>query len=321
MTMKPIFERTGKNPILTNQQMPTPAEAVLNPGAAEINGEVVLLLRVENTAGYSNVFVARSRNGVDNWNVSPKPILQHGDTHWPYEKWGCEDPRVTYVSEQKQWYIVYTAYSPAGAAVSMAKTRDFDRAERVGLILSPNNKDACLFPQRFEDKPDGRWAMLHRPDAGGGIENIWVAYSPDLLHWGEPHCVLKEGAGPAWDAVKVGAGPPPILTKQGWLLLYHGVKMYAGEMAYRVGAAILDRNKPQKVLARSPNCIFKASALYETTGLVPNVVFPTGLLLRGDELWMYYGAADTCVCLATAKLQDVLNALEKDTRPYDSNEL
>ncbi|HUS47912.1 MAG TPA: glycosidase, partial [Phycisphaerae bacterium] len=169
----------------------------------------------------------------------------------------------------------------------------------------PNNKDSALFPQRFK----GRWAVMHRPDAGGGMENIWLAYSPDLIHWGEPHCVLQEGHGPAWDAVRVGTGPPPLLTDLGWLLLYHGVKMYAGQLAYRVGVAVLDKDKPHKLIARSPYNIFKAVEIYEMAGLVPNVVFPTGMLLRGDELWIYYGAADTCVCLATVKLKDVLNTL------------
>ena len=176
--------------------------------------------------------------------------------------------------------------------------------------MSPNNKDACLFPQKFNQ----RWALLHRPDAGGGIENIWIAYSPDLVHWGDPHCVLPEGSGAAWDAAKVGAGPPPVLTEHGWFLLYHGVKGYAGQLVYRVGAAMLDKNKPHKVIARSPKAVFKATELYERAGLLPNVVFPTGLLLRGDELWIYYGAADTCVCLATVKLQRVLETLESEAR-------
>ncbi|MFW6061706.1 MAG: glycosidase, partial [Planctomycetota bacterium] len=222
------------------------------------------------------------------------------------EKWGCEDPRVTYIADQQTWYITYTAYSPAGAAVGLARTRDFATAERIGLIFSPNNKDAALLPERF----NGRWAVIHRPDAGGGIENIWSAYSPDLVHWGEPHCVLQEGPGPAWDGMKVGAGPPPVVTEYGWLLLYHGVKAYGGTLSYRVGAAMLDRDQPHKMIARAPKNIFKATALYEIAGLVPNVVFPTGLLRRGDELWMYYGAADTSVCLATGKLQDVLNTME-----------
>ncbi len=186
----------------------------------------------------------------------------------------------------------------------MARTEDFERAERIGLIFSPNNKDAVLFPKKFE----GRWGVLHRPDAGG-IEHIWSAYSPDLVHWGEPHCVLPELAGPAWDGMKVGAGPPPILTEDGWLLIYHGVKSYGGHLVYRAGVALLDKDRPHKTVARSHNWIFQAEAPYELSGLTPNVVFPMGLLLRGNELWMYYGAADSCTCLATAKLDDVLASL------------
>jgi len=303
--MKPLFQRAQNNPILTPASLPFPAAAVLNPGATEQNGQVVLLLRVENLAGYSSIHVARSRDGLTGWQIEPEPILRYGQAQWRYEEYGCEDARVTYLAEEKLWYITYTAYSPAGAAVAIAHSDDLVTAHRIGLIFSPNNKDAALFPHRF----DGRWAVLHRPDAGG-IEHIWSAYSPDLIHWGEPHCVLPEGGGAAWDADKVGAGPPPILTEQGWLLLYHGVKAYGGRLIYRTGAALLDRDRPNKVVARSPCWIFQAEAPYELSGLAPNVVFPTGLLLRGEELWMYYGAADTYVCLATAKLTDVLKVLE-----------
>ena len=304
--MKVRFKRSHLNPILTPHHMPMPAAAVLNPGAAEVNDEVVLLLRVEDLAGYSNIHVARSKDGVTDWQIEPEPILRYGQPRWRYEQWGCEDARVTYLAEKKCWYITYTAYSPAGAAVALAHTSDFVRAERVGLIFSPNNKDATLFPERF----DGRFAVLHRPDAGG-IEHIWSAYSPDGVHWGEPHCVLPEGGGAAWDALKVGAGPPPLLTELGWLLIYHGVKGYGGKLIYRVGVALLDRDAPYKLIARSPAWVFQAETPYELAGLVPNVVFPTGALLRGDELWMYYGAADTYVCLATAKLKDILAVLER----------
>jgi predicted GH43/DUF377 family glycosyl hydrolase len=190
------------------------------------------------------------------------------------------------VSAEKRWYITYTAYSPNGAAVALAYTEDFVRAERVGLLFSPNNKDAVLFPQKFDD----RWAVLHRPDAGG-MEHIWSAYSPDLVHWGEPHCVLPELGGAAWDGAKVGAGP------------------YGGQLVYRAGVALLQKDRPHKVVARSKNWIFQAEAPYELSGLTPNVVFPTGLLIRGDELWMYYGAADTCTCLATAKLNEIMAIL------------
>ena len=304
--MKDLFVRSLKNPIITAADVPVAAEAVLNPGAAEFDGQVVLLLRVEETDGLSSIFVARSDNGVTHWQVDRKPLIHRGEAGWRYEEWGCEDPRVTYLKDKESYYITYTAYSPAGAAVGMARTFDFESIERIGLIFSPNNKDAAMFPARFHD----RYAVLHRPDAGGGIENIWIGYSPDLTHWGEPHAVLLEGRGPAWDAEKVGTGPPPVLTNLGWLLLYHGVKLYAGAMAYRVGAAILDRDCPHKLKARAPGSVFRASALYELSGLVPNVVFPTGLLVRGDELWMYYGAADTSICLAVAKVDDILKRLE-----------
>jgi predicted GH43/DUF377 family glycosyl hydrolase len=311
--VKPIFKRSEYNPILAVKDLPFHAEAVLNPGAVEIDGQVVLLIRVEDTNGYSSIYTARSDNGVTDWQIAPTPFLGCGLKQWKYEQWGCEDPRITYIEAHKMWYITYTAYSSAGAAVGLAKTQDFIKAERVGLILPPNNKDACLFPAQFRD----HWAVLQRPNAGGGIENIWLAYSPDLKHWGQPHCVLSEGYGPAWDGVKVGTGPPPLLTEQGWLILYHGVKMYAGQMVYRVGAALLDRDKPHKVIARSPRCLFKAMEPYEISGLVPNVVFPTGMIRRGDDLWIYYGAADTYICLAIVKLKQILDALETDSGPFE----
>ena len=299
-----LFQRWPQNPIISPTDLPFRGSSVLNPGATEQDDEVVLILRVEDCTGCSNLHVARSKDGATDWKIEKKPILRYGEPEWRYEEWGCEDARITYISKEKRWYITYTAYSSNGAAVALARTDDLVQAERIGLIFSPNNKDAVLFPRKF----DGRWAVLHRPDAGG-IEHIWSAYSPDLVHWGEPHCVVPELGGAAWDGVKVGAGPPPILTKYGWLLIYHGVKAYGSQLVYRAGVAMLDKDRPHKVVARSPNWIFQAEAQYELSGLVPNVVFPTGLLLRGDELWMYYGAADTCVCLATAKLDNILAEL------------
>lgn len=255
--------------------------------------------------GISNIHVARSKNGVDGWMIDEKPILERGNETWHYEAWGCEDARVTYLNDQKNWFITYTAYSPAGAAVGLAKTTDFHSVQRIGLIFSPNNKDAVLFPARF----DGRYAALHRPDAGG-IENIWIAFSPDLIYWGEPHSVILEGQGPAWNGTKVGSGPPPCELDEGWLLLYHGAKYYAGSLVYRVGAALLEHQRPNKVRASLPHSIFSAREPYERTGLVPNIVFPTGMLVRGDELWVYYGAADSSICLAIAKIDTLLNLFE-----------
>ena len=315
--MQPIFQRSEKNPILSAKDMPFPAQAVFNPGVAEQDGKVVLLLRVENVSGYSSIHVARSEDGETDWAIDEKPLLDYGQPDMRYEQWGCEDPRVIWLEEEQRWYITYTAYSKDGSAVGLACSEDLRNARRVGLIFSPSNKDTALFPRKL----DGRWMALHRPDAGGGIENIWIASSKDLIYWGEPHCVLEETQGPAWDAKTVGTGPPPIETDRGWLLLYHGVKMYGGRRIYRVGAALLDRDEPHKVLARLPQCIFKPTEQYEMSGHMPNVVFPTGTLHRGDELWMYYGAADTSVCLAKIGLDKLLGLFDQcDTKECDGDD-
>lgn len=295
MNARSVFQRHEANPILTAEHLPVPALAALNPGAAEFDGQVVLLVRVELADGLSDIHVARSDNGVDNWTIDPQPLLGHGLAEFPYEQWGCEDARVCYLGELGCYYITYTAVSPMGAGLALAKTCDFQTVERFGLIFPPNNKDGVLFNCRC----GGRWRVLHRPEAGGA-EHIWEATSEDLLHWGDPDCVLPEGHAGKWDHVKVGAGPPPVETDHGWLLIYHGVKGYGGKYVYRAGAAMLDREAPERIVRRCPDAIFQAEAPYEQTGLVPDVVFPTGLLERGDELWMYYGAADTCIGLAIA---------------------
>lgn len=302
---KTLFRRVGDRPILTADDMPFSCAAVYNPGATLQNDEVVLLLRVENRIGGSSIHVARSRNGVDGWRISREPLLDYGRDHSPYESWGVEDPRISFLEEQGCWYICYTASSPMGAAVAMARTTDFESVERLDLVLPPINKDAVLLPRRCPDGDSGRWTLLHRPEVGD-MEHIWIASSPDLRHWGSPRCVLMERSGPAWDAHKVGSGPPPILTDRGWLLLFHGCKIYNHRLIYRVGAALLDADDPQRVVKRHDDWLLAPEADYEHHGLAPGVVFPSGLIRRGDELWMYYGAADTSVGLATARLDDLM---------------
>ncbi len=300
------FRRSVRNPILTTAQLPFRASGVFNPGAIDDDGEVVLLLRVENVEGFSDIYVARSSDGMSNWMVASEPILRHGLPEWGYEAWGCEDARVVRIEEDNCWYITYVAYSDMGPAVGIARTDDLQSATRLALLGATNDKDGVLFPARFS----GEYAMLHRPDAGG-FQHVWSAYSKDLIRWGDPHCVLREGYGPTWDAVKVGAGPPPIRTDAGWLVLFHGVKEYGSVLQYRVGLALLDLDVPHKVIARTKGSVFAAEAPYEVTGMAPNVVFPTGAILRDDEVWMYYGAADKCIGLATAKLDDLLGLLEE----------
>lgn len=296
-----IFVRHRMNPLFTPRSIPVNANAVLNPGAIEVNGEILLLLRIENRQGISHIRIARSSNGVDSWRISDKALLEPDQPEYPFEEWGCEDARVTeYLPGE--WVIAYTAYSRYGPAVALATTKDFESVNRIGVVMSPTDKDACIIPQCF----DGHWIMLHRP-VSGGQEHIWHAKSSDgLQSWAQPGLLLPERGGPWWDGLRVGVGAPPFKTDDGWLLIFHGVKSIADSPCYRLGLALLDKDDPRKVLRRASEWVFAPEAEYEIHGLLPSVVFTCGAIPRGDEVWMYYGAADTTVGLAIAKLDDLL---------------
>lgn len=298
-----VFTRYTGNPILTPASLPIKANAVFNPGVAEKDGEVVLLLRVEDRQGISQIRTARSANGVDNWVIADRPLLEPDLPDYPFEEWGCEDARVTQVGPS-DWMIAYTAYSRYGPAVALALTHDFDSVKRLGIVLSPPNKDAVLFPEK---SVDGYWLMLHRP-VTGEKEHIWYASAEhDLTHWSQPGILLPERGGPWWDGLRIGVGAPPIPTDQGWLLIFHGAKEMGYQLIYRLGVALLARDNPRMVLARASQWIFAPETDYEQKGLLPGVVYTCGTLQRGDETWMYYGAADTVIALATAKTSELVN--------------
>jgi predicted GH43/DUF377 family glycosyl hydrolase len=303
-----VFVRNPGNPIITVRDIPYPANTVFNAGVAMVEGETLLLIRVEDRRGHSHLTVARSKDGLTGWRIDEAPtLLPSPETH-PEEAWGIEDPRITYIEEMKQWFIAYTAYSKGGPLVSLATTRDFRKFERLGAVLPPEDKDAALFPVRF----DGRWAIIHRPvSAWSTGAHIWLSFSPDLKYWGEHQILIHARKGGWWDANKIGISPPPLRTDRGWLLLYHGVRTTAAGCIYRLGLALLDREDPKRVLARSDEWVFAPQENYERLGEVGLVVFPCGWLLKGNELRLYYGAADTCVAAATARLDDVLGWLDE----------
>lgn len=304
MNEKP-FTRCAQNPLLTPDDLPISANSVLNPGVAEVDGEVLLLLRIELKRGTSQIRVARSANGVDNWRIEDQPLLAPDLPEYPYEEWGCEDPRVTQMSPN-EWLIAYAAYSRHGPAVALAKTSDFEVVRRLGIVLAPTNKDATVLPRL----PSGDWIMLHRP-VTGGQEEIWYAVADqDVAHWTNPGILFPVHGGPWWDGLRIGVGAPPILTDRGWLLIYHGVKQMGADPVYRLGLALLDKDDPRKTLLRASEWVFAPEMPYERHGQVSNIVFTCGAILRGDEVWMYYGAADTVVGLAIAKLSDLLDFVE-----------
>ena len=310
MSVAELFSRHPANPLLTAEDWPYPVNAVFNPAAASVDGDTVLLARVEDRRGISHLSVARSPNGVGDWTIDPEPLLAPDGS--VDEQWGFEDPRVVWVAELERWMITCTAYGPAGPAVYLAATEDFVSVERYGIVRHPEDKNAAMFPDRI----DGRWVLLHRPKTqfGGGHGEIALSRSDDLLSWSTRETVLSPREGAWWDSLRIGLGPPPLRTEHGWLLVYHGVKQTVSGDIYRVGLALLDLDEPAHVLRRLPSWILSPTAPYERTGDIPNVVFPCGLLHdeATDELRLYYGAADTSICLASARLSDVLDALLSD---------
>jgi predicted GH43/DUF377 family glycosyl hydrolase len=308
MSARELFQRDARNPILTAADWPYPVNAVFNAAAAAVDGETVLLARVEDRRGISHLTVARSANGRDGWSVAAEPLLAP-DEETASEQWGFEDPRLVWVDELRRWVITCTAYGPAGPAVFLATTEDFETVERYGIVRHPDDKNAALLPHRI----DGRWVLLHRPktEYGGSRGEILLSRSDDLVSWSAPEQVLQPRVGAWWDSLRIGIGPPPLLTEHGWLLLYHGVKETVAGEVYRVGLALLDLDEPTRVLRRLPNWILAPLASYERTGDVPNVVFPCGLVHDpgSDELRLYYGAADSSICLATVRLADLLDAV------------
>lgn len=304
-----LFHRHKGNPILSAADWPYPAHSVFNPGATLLrDGTTLLLCRVEDRRGHSHLTVARSANGVDGWKVDPQPTLPPDPEHFPEELWGIEDPRITWVPELKKYAVVYTAFSGSGPGVALALTEDFQKFERFGMILPPEDKDAALFPRRI----GGRWAMIHRPVSAPGA-HMWMSYSPDLRHWGSHTRMLVARSGAWWDANKIGLSPPPIETPQGWLVIYHGVRHTASGAIYRLGLALFDMEIPERCLKRSDEWVFGPEESHERSGDVGNVVFPCGYTIAadGDTVNLYYGAADSSIALATGSIKAMLDWLHR----------
>ncbi len=303
-----LFHRYAGNPILTAADWPYPAHTVFNAGACQIGDTTLLLVRVEDRRGHSHLTAARSLDGITNWQIDSLPTFSADPTNFAEEAWGVEDARVTWVPDRGEWVITYTAYSPIGPLVSLAVTHDFKTFNRLGPVMPPEDKDAAIFPRKFGD----RYAMIHRPvSTGSSGAHIWMSFSPDLRHWGDHHVLLHARRGAWWDANRIGLSPTPLETPEGWLLLYHGVRHTPGGCLYRLGLALLDLENPWRVLRRSDEWVFAPEMSYERQGDVNGVVFPCGWIL--DEatgtIRMYYGAADSCLALATAQLSEVMDYL------------
>lgn len=323
------LKRCEQNPILrANAEQPWEAGAVFNCGATfGEDGLIYLLYRAipdnytpKEGGGYDNyissVGCAVSEDGI-NFTRFEHPVIEPSED---YDRLGCEDPRVTRleIDGEVRYWITYTALSePAftgGWRVALASTQDFRSYRKHGVIIpGVQDKDAVLFPELI----GGQIVMLHRIDPDIQIvrfddlqqltnpnAEFWAAHQAEL----ERFTIMKPKF--SWETAKIGAGPPPLATPEGWLLIYHGVGHENGYRSYKAGLALLDLEDPSRVIARSPHPILGPDVDYEKEGDIANVVFPEGALVKDGELYVYYGGADKTCCLATAKLTDVLDYLK-----------
>lgn len=252
--------------------------------------------------------VKMERNGFDIAHIDQKPSFYPENE---LEEYGVEDPRMTPVNGR--FYFTYVAVSrKMGVATALASTSDFKEYTRHGFIFCLENKDVVLLPEKIKN----RYVCYHRPVGACRLRPpaMQIAYSPDLIHWGE-HAPLLEPRDGYWDAERIGAGPPPIKTSAGWLEIYHGVKIENEKDSvgvYRAGAALFDIDDPSKLIARSPEPILSPEEGHETQGFVNNVFFPTGLIMDedGESVILYSGGADTVVTATKVSLKDILNSLE-----------
>jgi predicted GH43/DUF377 family glycosyl hydrolase len=309
MSRRELFDRHAGNPILTADHWPYPVNAVFNPAAVAVGSETVLLARVEDLRGISHLSVARSPNGIDSWTVDAEPLLAP-TPGIESEQWGFEDARAVWLPELERFAITCTAYGPPGPAVFLALTDDFHTVERRGVIMGAEDKNAALLPERI----DGKWILFHRPShqaAAGSSGEIALSRSADLVSWSPAEQVLTPREGAWWDSRRVGIGPPPLRTGHGWLVIYHGVKDTVSGGLYRIGLALAALDDPSRITHRLPEWVFGSQAPYERVGDVGNAVFPCGLVLDepSGELRMYYGAADTSIGVATARLDELLDAV------------
>lgn len=244
----------------------------------------------------SHIRLARSRDGY-NFKVDDQPFLFPSS---PEEMFGVEDARVTRIKDT--FYINYTAVCSDGWATALARTRDFKKIKRMGLIFCPQNKDVSIFPEKI----GGKYRALHRPNNSGfGRPSIWCAESTNLTQWGNHKCIARPRNN-RWEKMKIGGGAPGIKTKEGWLQIYHGKGV---KQVYSLWAMLLDKDDPSKVLKRGKTPLIKPEERYEKNGFFSNCVFSNGMVKRGERLFIYYGSCDNYVCVAETTVKKLLSTL------------
>ena len=299
-----VLWRSSRNPIIGRHHLPR-SNSIFNSAVVPFRDGYAGVFRVDDTTREMNLHVGRSADGVS-WTIAEETIaFEPADGRIPEISARFEhayDPRVTWLEDR--FYVTWcNGYH--GPTIGVGYTHDFDTFFQLDNAFLPFNRNGVLFPRRI----GGAYGMLSRPSDNGHTPfgDIFFSESPDLVHWGRHRHVMAPIPW-TWESTKIGAGPTPIETPEGWLLIYHGVLTSCNGYVYSMGAALLDLDQPWKVIARSRDYLLSPQVPYEQVGDVPNVAFPCAALVdeQRDRLTIYYGGADTVVCMAHGSLSEVI---------------
>jgi predicted GH43/DUF377 family glycosyl hydrolase len=297
-----LIKRYHDNPILTKDDVPYPVATVHNAGVVKHRDTYIMIFRSHKRNGRSILGKAVSKDGF-HFEVDEKPFMVPSDegVFKEYEEYGIEDPRI--ILFEGEYLITYSAYSRNGVRIGLAKTTDFKSLERISLITEADYRNVVIFPEKF----NGFYARLDRPHSEISPWSIWISYSPDLIYWGESKLIMKP-LQYHWDEMKIGPGAPPIKTPRGWLNIYHGVFPTMDGSVYRLGLVLHDLEDPSVIIAVGDEWILQPEEPYEITGYVHNVVFTCGAVPEDDgTVKIYWGAADTVMCVGTAILEELVD--------------
>lgn len=299
----PPVWRYSINPIIERDALPT-SNSIFNSAAVRFRDGFAGVFRCDNRRREMRLHAGTSRNGID-WAIEPEPIrwvIEDKEVAPP--EYGY-DPRVCWIDD-RYWITWCNGFH--GPCIAIGHTTDFQSFHMLENALMPFNRNGVLFPTKIQN----RYMMLSRPSDNGHTPfgEIFLSQSEDLTHWGRHRHVMK-GLHP-WESTKIGAGPVPIDTSEGWLLFHHGVLTSCNGFVYHFGAALLDAQEPWKVISRTPEYLLSPQEGYECVGDVPNVVFPCAALCDPPtgRIAIYYGAADTVTCLAFTTVERVASALQ-----------
>lgn len=294
--------RHDNNPIIGWN--PTKKTArVFNSAVVPFNGSFAGVFRADHKNGKALLHVGWSKDAL-NWDIVDEEIHWKDESGKEYDPHYAYDPRVVKIDDT--YYIVWCTEFGGGPTLGLGMTKDFKEFIRLENIFLPCNRNGVLFPKKI----NGNFLLLSRPSDTGHTPfgDIFISESADMKFWGKHRKVMSKGGSGWWQDLKIGAGPIPIETSEGWLLFYHGVAMTCNGYVYSIGAAILDIDNPAKVLFRTRNYILTPEKNYETVGFVPNVAFPCATLQDAEtgRIAIYYGAADTYVAVAYTNVEEIV---------------